>query len=139
MLTGRCLCGGVRYEIDRLLGPLIYCHCSMCRRATGSSFATHASVWATEFRILAGRDLITEYESSPGNQRAFCSKCGSPIYRILAEDPSICRIRLGTLDKAGGTKAVAHIWTGSKSEWFDITDNLEQFEEEPPDEYCAPA
>jgi hypothetical protein len=41
--------------------------------------------------------------------------------------------------KAGGAKAIAHIWTGSKPEWFDITDNLEQFEEEPPVEYCPPA
>ena len=80
MITGKCLCGKVRYEIDGRLGPVVYCHCSMCRRATGSAFATNASVRANEFRVVAGSELISEYESSPSNMRAFCSRCGSPLY-----------------------------------------------------------
>jgi hypothetical protein len=138
MITGSCLCGGVRYEIDGEIGPALNCHCSMCRRATGSSFATNASVRAEEFRIVTGRDLITEYESSPGSLRAFCSRCGSPVYGTVAEDRSLRRVRLGTLGSVSGAKTVTHIWIGSKSEWFDITDTLERFEEEPPIEYCAP-
>lgn len=135
MLTGRCMCGGVRFEIDGHLGPVVYCHCSMCRHATGSSFATNASVRTEHFRIVSGRELIKEYESSPGNLRAFCSRCGSPLFGTVADIPSIRRVRLGTLDNVEGAKSVAHIWTGSKSEWFDITDHLEQFEEEPPARY----
>jgi hypothetical protein len=138
MLTGRCLCGGVRFEIIGRLGPVVYCHCSMCRRASGSSFATNASVLAENFRILDGDDLIREYESSAGNRRAFCSKCGSPLYGTFGDIPSFRRVRLGTLDSAKGAKSVAHIWTGSKSEWFEITDDLVKFEEEPPDSYCVP-
>jgi hypothetical protein len=139
MLNGRCLCGGVRFEIDGRLGPVIYCHCSMCRHANGSSFATNASVRTVQFRIVEGRELIKEFESSPGSLRAFCSRCGSPIYGTVAELPSIRRVRLGTLDSVDGAKSIAHIWTGSKSEWFEITDNLQQFEIEPPEQYCAPA
>jgi hypothetical protein len=90
------------------------------------------------FRILDGGELIKEYESSPGNRRAFCSNCGSPLYKTFADIPSVRRVRLGTLDAAEGVKSVAHIWTGSKSDWFEITDDLVQFEEEPPDSYCAP-
>jgi hypothetical protein len=138
MLTGRCLCGGVRFEINGRLGPVIYCHCSMCRRAGGSCFATNASVRKENFRILQGDELISEYESSPGNRRAFCSKCGSPLYGTFSDLPSVRRVRLGALDSAEGVRAVAHIWTGSKSDWFRITDDLEQFKEEPPDDYCAP-
>src|SRR5258708_39428368 len=114
MLTGRCQCGGVRVEIDGQLGPVVYCHCAMCRNANGSSFATNASVRTEEFRIVAGRELIKEYESSAGNLRAFCSVCGSPLYGTVAETTSIRRVRLGTLDNATGVKSVAHIWTGSK-------------------------
>ena|ERR1700730_11660133 len=139
MLNGRCLCGAIRFEIDGRLGPVIYCHCSMCRHASGSSFATNASVRTEEFRIVTGCELIKEYESSAGNLRAFCSRCGSPLYGTEAEVPSIRRVRLGTLDNAEGAKSVAHIWTGSKSDWFDITDHLERFEQEPPVQYCAPA
>jgi hypothetical protein len=138
MLHGRCLCGAVRFEIHGQLGPVIYCHCSMCRHANGSSFATNASVRTEDFRIVAGRDLVKEYESSPGNLRAFCSQCGSPLYGTIAEVSSIRRVRLGTLDDAGGAKSVAHIWTGSKSDWFGITDDLKRFEGEPPGKYCAP-
>jgi hypothetical protein len=77
VLTGRCL--GVRFEIKGQLGPVVYCHCSMCRYANGSSCATNASVRSDEFRIVTGRELIKEYESSPGNLRAFRSKCVAPL------------------------------------------------------------
>lgn len=137
MLKGHCLCGGVRFEIEGRLGPVIYCHCSMCRHANGSSFATNASVRTEEFRIVSGRELIREYESSAGNVRAFCSNCGTPVYGTVAEIPSIRRVRLGTLDSSGGARSAAHIWTGSKSDWFEITDRLEQFEREPPISYCS--
>src|SRR5258708_33128625 len=80
MITGRCICGNIRYEIDGRFGPIVYCHCSMCRRATGSACATNASVRVNEFRVVVGSELISEYESSPSNKRAFCSRCGSPLY-----------------------------------------------------------
>jgi hypothetical protein len=58
MLKGHCLCGSVRYEIEGRLGPIVYCHCSMCRRASGSVGATNASVRAEEFRIVSGAELV---------------------------------------------------------------------------------
>jgi hypothetical protein len=138
MMTGRCSCGGVRFEITNDLGPIIYCHCSMCRRATGSAFAANASVRESEFRITTGRQLISEYESSPGSFRTFCSRCGSPVCgRIPAAD--IVRVRLGSLDADPVGRAAANIWVGSKAPWFTITDSLQQFEEEPPIRYCAPS
>src|SRR6516165_2622759 len=57
--------------------------------------------------------------------------------RKFADIPSVRRVRLGALDSVEGAKSVAHIWIGSKSDWFEITDSLEQFKEEPPDSYCA--
>src|SRR6266566_3613601 len=97
MLTGRCLCGGARYEIDGEIGSATYCHCSQCRRASGTAFATNASVRAEHFRLVAGRDLLTEYESSPEKLRAFCARCGSPVLSRWAAHPDFVRIRLGTL------------------------------------------
>jgi len=138
MLTGGCLCGAVRFEIAGTLGPIIYCHCSMCRRATGSAFATNASVLASAFRIVAGASSITEYESSAGSVRAFCARCGSPLYGRMEAYPFLRRVRLGTLDGDPGGRSVANIWVGSKAEWFTIADGLEPFEAEPPDAYGAP-
>ena len=136
MLTGQCLCGNVRYEINGHLGSVVYCHCSMCRRATGTAFATNASLRASDFRIVAGSELISEYESSPSNLRAFCSRCGSPLYCRWFD---LIRIRLGTLNDEPGERPIAHLWVSSKAPWHGITDSLEQFDEAPPPRYAAPS
>jgi len=91
------------------------------------------------FRITSGEDLIREYQSSSDGLRAFCSRCGSPIYGRSLSIPEFRRIRLGTLDSDPGNRSVANIWMGSKAPWFEVTDHLERFEEEPPESYCAPA
>ncbi len=131
MLKGKCLCEGVRIEIDAALGPVIACHCSQCRRSTGSAFNANASVPADRFRIVAGEELIGRFSQSPGAYRAFCSRCGSPLYGRSDAYPTIVRIRLGTLEDTQGARPIAHIFTGSKADWFDIADNVEQFEEWP--------
>jgi len=124
MLSGRCLCGEIRYELDGRFGPVIYCHCSQCRRASGSAFATNGPVRARDFHLLTGRESLAEYESSPGKFRIFCSRCGSPLYSRLASAPDVLRLRLGSLDDDPGARPVAHIWTGTKAAWFELTDRL---------------
>lgn len=137
MITGRCLCEGVRFEIDGRLGPIIYCHCSMCRRASGSAFAANASVRTGALRVVAGQELIAEVQSSPGTFRGFCSRCGAPLYGRSESLPGLRRVRLGSLEGYPGGRCVANIWVGSKAPWFEITDELERFDEEPPDSYGA--
>jgi len=129
VISGRCLCGGVRFEIDGPIGPPVYCHCSVCRRANGSAFAANASIERSAFRMLDGAALIREFESSPNKQRAFCSRCGSPIYATMPDDPGVLRIRLGTLDQDPGERPRAHVWVGSKAPWHEIGDSLPQFPE----------
>jgi len=129
MLTGGCLCGGVRFDVAGEVGSPTFCHCSLCRRASGSAFAVNAGISSADFRLRAGADLVREYESSPGHFRAFCSHCGSPIYSRLHEHPEFRRIRLGTLDQDPGVRPLLHVWVGSKAPWFTITDRLPQLEE----------
>ena len=131
MLKGKCLCEGVKIEIDAALGPVIACHCSQCRRSTGSAFNTNASVPAEKYRIVAGQELVREFSRSPGQYRAFCMRCGSPLYGRSDAFPTIRRVRLGTLEDTQGARPIAHIFTGSKADWFEIRDNVEQFEEFP--------
>ena len=128
-ITGRCLCGGVRFEIASEIGSPSVCHCSQCRRASGSAFAVNAGIPTADFRLTAGADLVREYESSPGQFRGFCSRCGSPIYSRQREHPEFRRIRLGTLDQDPGVRPLLHVWVGSKAPWFTITDGLPQLEE----------
>jgi hypothetical protein len=99
----------------------------MCRRASGTAFAANAPVRAKYLEWLAGREAIAEYESSPGKLRAFCSKCGSPIYSRRVAVPEEFRIRLGSLDGDPGRRSFGHFCVADKATWFDITDDLPQY------------
>ena len=126
MLEGRCLCGGIAYEIDGEVGPIDLCHCSYCRRASGSAFAANASIQRADFKLRSSDALLKEYESTPGKFRSFCSGCGSPIYARHVALPEILRIRVGTLTSNPGARPQGHFDVASMAPWFTITDDLPQ-------------
>ncbi|HXJ36524.1 MAG TPA: GFA family protein [Candidatus Eisenbacteria bacterium] len=128
MLTGSCMCGGVRYEIDGRIGPPGHCHCATCRKAQGGAFVTNAPVRARYFRVVTGEDLVAGFESSPGKVRSFCRRCGSPLWSRRSDDPETVRIRLGLLDDDPGRRPLGHVWVGEKAPWFEITDDLPRWE-----------
>jgi hypothetical protein len=124
MLTGRCHCGRVTYEVDGKLGAVTYCHCETCRRVQGGAFVVGAPARRKYFRLVTGADAITEYESSPGKYRGFCKVCGSPIWSRRVAEPETLRLRLGAIDGDPGRRPVAHIFVAEKAPWFEITDDL---------------
>ena len=128
MYTGRCLCGDVTFEYDGPLGPVSLCHCSQCRRTHGSAFSASAPVQRVRFRILSGTERVTEFESGPGKYRAFCNRCGSQLYSRVDAIPGILRLRLGVINEPLEKAPSAHIHVGSKSDWFEITDDIPQYE-----------
>ena len=128
MLTGSCLCGGIRYEIDAELKAVSNCHCGQCRKASGAAFGTGATIPTASFRFLVGEELLKEWESSPGKRRCFCGRCGSPILKRNDARPETLRLRLGTLDTDPGVKPSKHIYVGSKAPWVEIKDGLPQSE-----------
>jgi hypothetical protein len=128
MHTGRCLCGSVRYEVRGEIGPIVLCHCSQCRRAQGSAFAANAEVRAADFVVVTGAAGIKEFESSPGKLRSFCSHCGSPLYSRRADTPAVVRLRVGTVDPPLSSRPVAHIFATSKADWYEIHDELPQYD-----------
>ena len=127
MLTGHCLCGAVRYEISGEPLALLYCHCKECRRATGSSLNTSLFVRRADFRIVSGGEAVSFHESSPGNHRHFCSRCGSPLFKHFPKAPDHMTVRAGTLDADPGVRPSGHIWVSEKAPWYEITDGLPQF------------
>lgn len=132
MITGSCLCGDVRYRAERAAAPLVHCHCEMCRKVHGTAFASVLLVERAGFRWLSGEAQLTRYESSPGKQRCFCSRCGAHVVSIRPADERTILLRAGSIDAGVDTPGVAHGWVASKAPWYEITDELARFERDFP-------
>ncbi len=127
---GQCLCGAIRYAIDEMPPDITHCHCSMCRKFHGAAFATFGLVRGEKFHWLAGKELLKTYVAPNGATRQFCEKCGSSMIFISAKGTGkFVEFALGTLDAGTGCKPDAHIYTGSKADWYEISDELPQFSE----------
>ena len=105
-MTGTCLCGGVAYEVKGELGPIALCHCGMCRKQSGTAFATNASVERRAFRLVRGTDLVQRYQSSPGKWRCFSRRRGSERERggAVAAPLRPARSATGAACAAGAAK-----------------------------------
>lgn len=125
-LQGSCLCGGITYEITAPLKGVLNCHCSMCRKAHGAAFRTRASVRVEDFQFKSGEELLTYFESSPGERRSFCKKCGSVVITRFEKNPRVLGFALGTLDSDPNIQVEQHIFTKYKAPWHEITDSLPQ-------------
>lgn len=128
MYKGGCLCGAVRYEITGPIRNIVYCHCSRCRKAQGSAFATNGIVSTGDFHILSGDSELTGYESTPGQTKYFCKHCGSPIISKSAERADEVRVRIGTIESDITERPAAHIFVSSKANWEDICGNIPTYD-----------
>lgn len=128
MIEGSCLCGAVGYQYEGDFGTITVCHCSDCRKAQGSSSVIAAPVERGMFRWTRGEELIAEFESSPGKKRAFCSRCGSPLYSRKDDLPGVLRLRMGTIDTPTEAAPVAHIFATNLPQWAAIDDDLPRYE-----------
>ncbi len=131
MITGSCLCGAVRYEIDGEFELIGHCHCSICRKSNGAAFATWGIVDPAQFRWTSGAAQIRWYQSSPRTSRGFCSTCGAAL--ASAHDGKVGEVVLATVDGDPGKRPREHIFVESKAVWHEITDDLPQHAAWPPD------
>jgi hypothetical protein len=131
MHRGSCLCGQVQYEIDNALGPIVFCHCSICRKTTGTAHQAVTRIPSASFRIVRGQEVLREFQIEPFHHRFFCSNCGSGIYARRDTKPEIVIVRLGTLDTPVDREISAHIFVGSKASWDHIPDDAPKYEEWP--------
>jgi len=131
MMKGSCLCGTVKYGLNADISQILLCHCSRCRKATGSAFAALTLVRAEDFKFLAGEHAVKHFDSAPGVGRYFCQACGSPLFTKRENAPELLRLRIGTLDTKLPATPTAHVFVASKSEWFEICDSHPQYAERP--------
>ena len=114
MITGGCLCEGVRYQVDGPLRDAINCFCDQCRKTSGHYVAA-ASARHEDFELL--RDETLEwYESSETARRGFCRRCGGNLFWQKYDRDSIS-IFAGTIDPPTGIRTAENIFVDSKSDY----------------------
>jgi hypothetical protein len=127
VLAGKCECGAVRYSVADEFLYASNCHCSRCRAATGSAFKPFAGIEREKLEITNGADgLLIVGEETLNDTR--CAKCGSLLFSVV-RDGAYVHVALGSLVDSPSIRPTKHIFVGSKAPWFEITDDLPQFEE----------
>jgi hypothetical protein len=125
-LTGRCYCGAVEYRVADEFEYAMNCHCSECRRTTGSAFKPMAGIPTEKLSLVKGQGATLQYGDET-THNLHCRVCGSLLYSRVREGRYV-HVAMGTLVDCPTIRPQRHIFVGSKAPWFEITDDLPQFE-----------
>jgi hypothetical protein len=126
-LAGGCYCGAVRYRVADAFLYAANCHCSRCRAATGSAFKPFAGIERDMLELIAGADALMVIGDDELNDTR-CASCGSLLFSVVRGGAYV-HVALGSLADAPSLRPTEHILVGSKAPWFEITDDLPQWEE----------
>lgn len=126
-LDGGCLCGQVRYQIIGPRRDIINCHCQNCRRTHGH-VAAYTSVNKEDLVLINQQSLKWYHDQSPNTYRGFCGTCGASLFWDARDENNKMAVSAGTLDTGHGLKTIGHIYVGEAGDYYEISDNLPQFE-----------
>lgn len=129
-MQGKCLCGAIGFELDGDVPNIYQCHCSLCRKVTGSAANAAFRIAADQFKWISGSDQIREFITDSGFKSHFCETCGSPVPNLTSND-SAYWIPAGLLEEASELELVAHLYVESKACWDVIAEVGEHFDEMP--------
>ena len=118
-VTGRCLCGDIRYEYRGAPLKILHCHCESCRRHTSSPVATFVCVDRASFRFTQGAPVA--YKSSEHVTRTHCGRCGSPMTYVTEKNNQV-DVYIGTLDDPAAVAPTYHVHAEEQLPWFEIAD-----------------
>lgn len=117
MYSASCLCGAVQLKIAGGITDIIHCHCSRCRKSSGTAYATNGFVASSGLSVPKGLERIRSFEVSAGKKRHFCDTCASPLYSSNDKDPGRLRLRLGILDSEISERPISHNFVSSRAAW----------------------
>ena len=129
VLAGWCECGRVRYLVEDAFRYAANCHCSRCRAGTGSAFKAFAGIEREKLEITDGLDGLLVFGDEDLNHTR-CGTCGSLLFSVVREGAYV-HVAMGSLVDAPSIRPTEHMFVGSKAPWFEITDDLPQFERYP--------
>ena len=122
-LTGGCLCGAVRFEVDEPLVTAGWCHCTRCQRRTGTSGSIQGRIAPGSLRILSGEELLHAYQPAGGFAKVFCSACGSSMWSRSPEDPEVISVRFGVFDTDPGIRPSYRQFVAYAPAWDPLPDD----------------
>jgi hypothetical protein len=120
LLTGRCTCGDIRYELTDTPLFVHACHCTWCQRETGSAFVLNALIETSKVILLSGTPLVVNTPSNSGKGQLIhrCPTCHVALWSVYAGAGDRFRfLRAGTLDDKNACPPDIHIFTSSKLDW----------------------
>src|SRR5262245_7435375 len=126
-LLGECECRAVQYRVADEFLYASHCHCSRCRAGPGSALKPSAGIERWKLEVTDGADRLLIFGEESGNHTR-CGVCGSLLYSVV-RDGEFVHVALGSLADAPSLRPTKHIFVGSKAPWYEITDDLPQFEE----------
>jgi hypothetical protein len=129
-LNGSCLCGAIKFKVTPPVAGFRYCHCSRCRKASGSAHAANIFVPEKQFQWVAGESSVKRFDL-PGAQRFavwFCAECGTRVpHRVKTTENML--IPAGLLDSAPQARPENSIFWDSRAEWYVSPDEIPRFRE----------
>jgi hypothetical protein len=128
-LAGSCHCGYVTYQVDQeRLDDVANCHCSICRRCSGGTFVTWATVPREHFAWLTHTPAV--YRATPESERYFCPRCGAQLALVTGLAPGSIDITVATLERVDDFAPGKEIWVANKIAWVQLSDALVHEDEE---------
>jgi len=125
--TGGCYCGAVEFKVKGPLRDVVNCHCSQCTKLNGN-FGSHSKARKVNITITKDEGLAW-YKISHRARRGFCRECGSGLFwEQYQQDADATGIIAGSLDSPTSLKTIGHIFVGEKSDFYEITDDIQQFQ-----------
>ena len=128
---GSCLCGAVAFQISGAFEKFFLCHCSRCRKATGSAHAANLFSSTATLTWVSGEDRIRTFKV-PGTrfEKSFCIECGSALPGLRDNGVGMI-VPAGALDSSIGIRPDAHIFCASRADWDDRLEQVQQLDGRP--------
>lgn len=133
-ITGGCLCGAVRYEVNGKAKWQGKCYCRDCQRESGGGHNTILGVSAADFTLTQGELSHGTVKGGSGNDviRSFCPRCGTTVYGHPKLMGNNYMVRVGTLDDPSAVVPAMAIFTSHAQPWDLPPEGLICFPEAPP-------
>ena len=134
VLTGGCLCGGVRFELSERPKTAGYCHCTRCQGRTGSGSSAQARIDGRTFRLVTGAELVKGWRHpDDGFEKCFCRECGAHLFGRNPENHPEMSVRMSAFDDDPGVRPSWRAYVAYAADWEPMPDDgLERFDEGKP-------